>query len=83
VLTYKLLCQGRSVTSNWVDANLGVINGGAAFITLADMARRPHDVRIELPPTWKATASGLEPAPGGVSNHYRAADFDTLPPLPR
>ena len=46
VLTYKLLCQGRSVTSNWVDADLGVINGGAAFITLAENVRRParrHD----------------------------------------
>jgi predicted metalloprotease with PDZ domain len=78
VLTYKLLCQGRSVTSNWVDANLGVINGGAAFITLAERARRPHDVRIELPPSWKGTASGLEAAPGGLPNHYRADDFDTL-----
>ena len=82
VVTYTLLCQGRSVTSNWVDADLGVINGGAAFITLAERARRPHDVRIELPPTWKATASGLEPAPGGLPNHYRAADFDTLADSP-
>ncbi len=78
VLTYKLLCQGRSVTSNWVDADLGVINGGAAFITLAENVRRPHDVTIELPPTWKSSASGLEPAPRGGSNRYRAADFDTL-----
>jgi predicted metalloprotease with PDZ domain len=78
VLTYTLVCRGRSVTSNWVDANLGVINGGAAFITLAERARRPHDVKIELPPTWKATASGLETAPGGGPNHFSAADFDML-----
>src|SRR5262245_35612584 len=78
VVTYTLLCQGRSVTSNWVDADLGVINGGAAFITLAEKARRPHDVAIEMPSTWKASASGLEPAPGGGSNRYRAADFDSL-----
>jgi predicted metalloprotease with PDZ domain len=77
-LSYRLLAQGRSVTSNWVDADLGVINGGAAFITLAEKARRPHDVRLEMPPTWRQSASGLEPAPGGERNHYRAADFDTL-----
>ena len=77
-LSYRLLAQGRSVTSNWVDADLGVINGGAAFITLAENTRRPHDVRIEMPPTWKQSASGLEPAPGGQAHHYRAADFDTL-----
>jgi predicted metalloprotease with PDZ domain len=77
ILTYKLLCQGRSVTSNWVDANLGVINGGAAFITIAERARRPHDITIDLPHTWKASASGLEPA-GRQPNRYRAEDFDTL-----
>ena len=78
VLTYRLLCQGRSVTTNWVDANLGVINGGATFITVADRTPRPHEVRLELPSTWPSSISGLEPAPGGQPNHYRAADFDTL-----
>jgi len=81
-LSYTLVAQGRSVTSNWVDADLGVINGGAAFVTLAEQARRPHEVRLEMPPTWKQSASGLEPAPGGQPNHYRAADFDTLADSP-
>lgn len=81
-LSYGLVAQGRSVTSNWVDADLGVINGGAAFITLAEPARRPHDVRLEMPATWKDSASGLEPAPGGQPHHYRAADFDTLADSP-
>ena len=77
-VSYTLMAQGRSVTSNWVDAELGVINGAAAFITLAEQARRPHDIRIEMLPAWKQSASGLEPAPGGQPNHYRAPDFDTL-----
>jgi predicted metalloprotease with PDZ domain len=77
-VTYRLLCQGRSVTANWVDERLGVINGGAAFITIAEKTTRPHDVLVELPPTWAATATGLESAPGGRPHHYRAADFDTL-----
>ena len=81
-LSYGLLAQGRSVTSNWVDADLGVINGGAAFITLAEQARRPHDVRLEMPPTWKASISGLGAAPGAEPHHYRAPDFDTLADSP-
>jgi predicted metalloprotease with PDZ domain len=81
-LSYALLAQGRSVTSNWVDADLGVINGGAAFITLAEKAHRPHDVRIEMPATWAQSASGLDPPPGGGANHYRAPDFDTLADSP-
>jgi predicted metalloprotease with PDZ domain len=78
VVTYRLLCQGRSVTTTWVDAGLGVINGAATFITTADRTPRPHEVLIDLPATWPASISGLEPAPGGQPNHYRAADFDTL-----
>ena len=31
-----------------VDADYGVFNGAPTFITLAENARRPHDVRIEL-----------------------------------
>jgi predicted metalloprotease with PDZ domain len=81
-VSYTLVAQGRSVTSNWVDADLGVINGGAAFVTLAESARRPHDVRLEMPASWKRSISGLEPAPGGQANHYRAADFDTLADSP-
>ena len=77
-LAYTLVAQGRSVTSNWVDAELGVINGGSAFITLAERARRPHDIHIEMPPAWKQSVSGLDAAPGGLPNHYRAADFDML-----
>ena len=81
-LSYILVAQGRSVTSNWVDAELGVINGGAAFITLAEQARRPHDVRLEMPPTWQQSVSGLAPAPDRQPHHYRAPDFDTLADSP-
>lgn len=77
-LSYNLTAQGRSVTSNWVDATLGVINGGAAFITRVERVRRPHDVRLEMPATWTRSVSALDPAPGGQPHHYRAPDFDTL-----
>jgi predicted metalloprotease with PDZ domain len=78
VVTYRLLCQGRSVTTTWVDDSLGVINGAATFITIADRTPRPHEVRIDMPPTWQGSVSGLDRAPGGQANHYRAPDFDTL-----
>jgi predicted metalloprotease with PDZ domain len=77
-VSYKLLCNGRSVTTNWVGEDLLVLNGAAAFITLVERARRPHEVRLELPPQWKRAMSGLEAAPDGQPNHFRAADYDTL-----
>jgi predicted metalloprotease with PDZ domain len=78
-VTYRLLCQSRSVTTNWVDQDLGVINGAATFMTLAERARRPHIVKLELPTQWKRSMTALDAVPGrDVLNHYVAEDFDTL-----
>jgi predicted metalloprotease with PDZ domain len=77
-VSYKLLCQGRSVTTNWVGEDLLVLNGGATFVTLVEKASRPHDIRLELPATWKQAMSGLDAGPGGKPNHFLAPDFDTL-----
>lgn len=78
MVSYKLLCNGRSVTTNWVGADLLVLNGAAAFITLAEQTRRPHEIRLELATNWKRAASGLDAALDGNPNHFRAADYDTL-----
>jgi predicted metalloprotease with PDZ domain len=78
VLSYRLLCKGRSVTTNWVGDDHAVLNGAATFITLVEQARRPHVVRLELPAKWKRSMTALDAEPGGRPNHYRAVDFDTL-----
>jgi predicted metalloprotease with PDZ domain len=82
IVSYQLLCTGRSVTTNWVSEDLLVLNGAAAFITLADRVRRPHEIRLELPPQWKRAMSGLDAAPDGNPHHFRAADYDTLVDAP-
>jgi predicted metalloprotease with PDZ domain len=78
VVSYKLLCTRRSVTGNWVGADLLVLNGGPSFLTLVEKAKRPHEVRLELPPQYPRSMTGLDTAPGGQAHHYRAADYDTL-----
>ena len=77
-ISYKLLATQGSVTSTYVGADMAVINGGSAFITLAEHTQRPHEVAIELPPQWKQSITALDDAPDGKPNHYRADDFDTL-----
>jgi predicted metalloprotease with PDZ domain len=78
VVSYKLRCESRSVTTNWVGNDLAVLNGGATFLTLAETEKRPHDIRLELPDGWERSITALDAAPDGRANHYRAADFDTL-----
>src|SRR5262245_50241866 len=78
ILSYRLLCNQRSVTTNWIGDDYAVLNGAAAFITLVEQAHRPHEVRLELPAKWKRSMTALDPAPDSLPNHYRAVDYDTL-----
>jgi predicted metalloprotease with PDZ domain len=78
VVSYRLKCEGRSVTTNWVDDQLAVLNGAPTFATLVESTRRPHLVTFELAPNWKQSMTALEPSSDGLPNHYRANDYDTL-----
>jgi predicted metalloprotease with PDZ domain len=77
-VSYRVNCSARSVTGNFVGEDLLVLNGGPTFVTLAEKSKRPHDIRLELPPAWKQSMTGLEAAPDGKPHHYCAADYDTL-----
>ena len=92
-VTYRVFSHEMTVRSNWVEADFAMINGAPTFMTLApDLAgskdtaatsgspiyNRPHEVRLELPATWKTSITGMPDAPDGAPNHYRAPDFDTL-----
>jgi predicted metalloprotease with PDZ domain len=81
-LSYRLVCTGQSVTTNWVGADYAVLNGPATFITLAEKKSRPHEVTLRLPTDWKRSVNAMDPAADGVSDHYRAPDFDTLADSP-
>jgi predicted metalloprotease with PDZ domain len=76
-LSYQVLCDQRSVTTNWVSDSLAVLNGAPTFVTLAETAARPHDVRLVLPAGWIAM-SALPAAPDSQPGHYRAVDYDAL-----
>jgi len=78
LVSYKLTCDSRSVTTNWVGEDMAVLNGAATFLTLVENRARPHDIQLGLAANWKQAMTGLDAAPDGKANHYRAADFDTL-----
>jgi predicted metalloprotease with PDZ domain len=75
-LRYRLHAEKRSVTTNWIGPELLVLNGAAAFITLLENERRPHEVTLVLPAAWKRASTALAGADGPW--HWRAADFDEL-----
>ena len=77
-LTYRLLCNQRTVTTNEVRKEYGVFNPAATFMTLVETARRPHEVQFELPPGWTRAMTGLEEVLTGGASRFRAGDYETL-----
>ncbi|MDP3717470.1 MAG: PDZ domain-containing protein [Acidobacteriota bacterium] len=76
-LRYRVYGREMTVRNNWVEAGFAMLNGAPTFITLVERAARPHEVRVELAPTWKSVQTALLPV-GGAPNTFRAEDFDTL-----
>jgi predicted metalloprotease with PDZ domain len=81
-IEYRLTCRSRFVTGCWVDPNSAVINGPSTYITLAEEARRPHEVRLEMAPGWRQSVTSLDPAPGGRAHAYVGPDYDTFADSP-
>lgn len=77
-LTYRVYGHEMSVRTNWVEDSFAMLNGAATYITLVETGPRPHDVRLELPASWKTSITGMPDSPEGGANHYRAPDYDTL-----
>ncbi|MGP0063108.1 MAG: M61 family metallopeptidase [Isosphaeraceae bacterium] len=77
-VSYRLTCDRKSVTQNWVSDDLIVLNGAASFVTLAGQPNWPHEVHLELPAGCKRSITAMAPAPDGLPDHYRAEDYDTL-----
>lgn len=46
-VSYRLLCDQRSVTTNSVSNELGVLNGAATFLTLAEPGPQVHEFEVE------------------------------------
>lgn len=76
--SYRVYCREMSVRTNWVEDSFALLNGAPTFVTLVGGLARPHDVRLELPPQWITTMTGLPDAPDGQPHHYLAPDYDTL-----
>lgn len=57
---YRLYAREASVRTNFVDADVAVLNGAATFITPVDRLDVPHEVRIALPEAWPRCSTALD-----------------------
>src|SRR5262245_11456535 len=79
---YTLAAPRGSNLSNGVTETSAVIIGPSTYITLVEKARRPAEVRLELPANWTGSMTSLDAARDGKPNHYVAPDYDILADSP-
>lgn len=72
---YRLFTHSMHVQDDYTDANFALINGQPTFLTLADGPPRAHEVKVELPPSWKTTVSPMKQL---GQHRYVAADYEEL-----
>ena len=80
-VNYRVYAREMGVQTNFVDADMAMLNGASTFLTAVGMGDRPHDIRVALPEGWSDVAVALPPVPDATEEEthaYRAADFDTL-----
>jgi predicted metalloprotease with PDZ domain len=76
-VAYRVYCHEMSVQDNWVDRDFALLNGAATFLTLAESASRPHEVKLVLPERWKTSITGMSSESTDLYR-YRAADYEAL-----
>jgi len=75
---YRAYAKEPSVRTNFVDADLAVINGAALFITERGSEGAPHSISVDLPPSWPRVHTGLDRTPGAGPSDFTAVDLDEL-----
>ncbi len=76
-LKYRIYCNEKSVRTNWVGLNYGVLNGAPTFLTVPEHLERPHSVSLKLPKGWKKSATSLLPH-GDELHHFQASNYHEL-----
>ena len=67
-----------SVRSNFVDADVDVLNGASTFLSIVESEARAHTVQLHLPEGWQNSVSGLDLQSSGKHNQFVAKSYDEL-----
>jgi predicted metalloprotease with PDZ domain len=82
IIRYRVYARDLSVRTNFVDADIAVLNGAATFVTAAGGESLAHEVALVPAAGWSASVTALPAHPGGGAHHYLASDYDALVDAP-
>lgn len=82
VLRYRIYARELSVRTNFVDADIAVLNGAATFLVPAEELDLQQELAVVLPDEWAEVVTSLEPHPDGEgpegARRFLARDYDEL-----
>lgn len=74
IVSYKLYCNELSVRTNYLDEHFVLLVGAGSFLCIVNELDQRYEVKLELPPSWQGSWSGLS----GGQNTFHAPDYDSL-----
>lgn len=75
---YRLYARELTVRTNFVNAEVALVQGAASYLGCAALHALPHELEVHLPPGWASAACGL---PGEAEDglvRFVAEDYDAL-----
>lgn len=75
---YRLYCNELTVRTNFVDAEFGLLNGAAVFLTSESAAAVEQIVEMKLPANWHQVVTSLERRVQLGPHVFVAENFDAL-----
>ena len=80
IVDYRVYAREMTVRTNFVDADLAMLNGAPTFLIPVGGEDLDHELRFHLPESWTDSAVALDRVEfSDPSVHvYRSPDFDTL-----
>jgi predicted metalloprotease with PDZ domain len=82
IVRYRVYARDLSARTNFVDADIAVLNGAATFVTVSGGESLAHEVALVPAAGWSASVTALPPHPDGAEHHYLASDYDALVDAP-
>lgn len=75
---YRLYARELSVRTNFVNAEVALVQGAASFLGCASLQGLAHELEVHLPPGWTSAACGLHGEAEDGRVRFVAGDYDEL-----
>ena len=78
LLRYRLYARELTVRTNFVNADVALVQGAASYLGCPQLEALPHELEVHLPPGWGEAVCGLRGQRDGQRVRFVADNYDAL-----